>query len=315
MNGELDTMPVFEIYSKRQNRLNNEMPDIFQYENFPESFRIQVMYLINDALGEPKWMGGSKPTHEAYKFIHFALCREYGELSLIEGAKTYKYSINKFLLTEQKYGHILDTIELTFQHIEKVAGDYAYRATYDPSISPEEAVQELNYRFLENGIGYQFESGKIIRLDNTFTHYEIIIPALSLLSDPKYNGPNDEYLSACDHYKHRRYKECLNDCLKAFESTMKVICINNKWEYLETDTANRLLQICFERELIPSYLQSHFSSLRASLESGVPTIRNRRSGHGQGQQKIIIPQYLARYLLNLTATTIIFLIEAERCRV
>ena len=44
--------------------------------------------------------------------------------------------------------------------------------------------------------------------------------------------------------------------------------------------------------------------------SGVPTIRNKVSGHGQGMEVVEIPSYLAAHQLHLTATTILFLSEA-----
>jgi hypothetical protein len=92
---------------------------------------------------------------------------------------------------------------------------------------------------------------------------------------------------------------------------MKAICKKRRWPHNETDTAKKLLEICFQNGLIPTYLQAHFSSLRTSLESGVPTVRNKLSGHGQGAQPTDVPIYLASYLLNLTATSILFLTEAE----
>jgi hypothetical protein len=50
-----------------------------------------------------------------------------------------------------------------------------------------------------------------------------------VLWSAKFDGANEEYLKAHEHYRHRRNKECLTECLteclKAFESTMKIICL------------------------------------------------------------------------------------------
>ena len=48
-----------------------------------------------------------------------------------------------------------------------------------------------------------------------------------------YAGANDEFLRAHEHYRHKRHKECLNECLKAFESMMKAICKKRRWPYSE----------------------------------------------------------------------------------
>jgi hypothetical protein len=48
------------------------------------------------------------------------------------------------------------------------------------------------------------------------------------------------------------------------------------------------------------------------LESGVPTARNRLGGHGQGAKPTSVPDHIVAYLLHMTASTIVFLIEADR---
>lgn len=135
-----------------------------------------------------------------------------------------------------------------------------------------------------------------------------------MLSASMYEGANEEFLSAHTHYRQRRYKESLNDSLKAFESCLKAICRERGWTYTDKDTANRLLKIVFENELIPDFMQSQFSALRSLLESGVPTVRNRLSGHGQGPDAITVPEHIAAYALHLTASNILLLSRAEEER-
>lgn len=53
------------------------------------------------------------------------------------------------------------------------------------------------------------------------------------------------------------------------------------------------------------------SGLRSLLESGVPTVRNRLSGHGQGEKPTEVPNYVAAYVLHMTASAIVFLGKAE----
>ena len=179
-------------------------------------------------------------------------------------------------------------------------------------LSPDDAIAELNGRFQEHGVGYQFESGKIIHVDSKFVHAEIVKPVLQVLRDNKmYKGANEEFLSAHEHYRHRRYKECLNDCLKSFESVMKSMCDKHEWSYSKTDTAKRLIDVCFTNNLIPAFMQSQITSLRALLESGVPTVRNKLSGHGQGTAPTMVTQAFASYALHLTATNILFLTQQE----
>lgn len=141
---------------------------------------------------------------------------------------------------------------------------------------------------------------------------EAVKPTLAILREKIYRGANEEFLKAHEHYRHGRHKECLNEALKSFESVMKAICAKHKWTFDQNDTAKSLIDICLKNGLIPQYLQSQFSSLRSVLESGIPTVRNKLGGHGQGASITNVTEPMARYALNLTASNILFLAEHER---
>jgi len=169
-------------------------------------------------------------------------------------------------------------------------------------------------RFREHGVGYGFEGGNIIRVDSQLLHAETVKPALALLrATPEYAGAQAEFLTAHEHYRHGRPKEALNECLKAMESLMKAICSKRGWPYdPKTATAKTLLDILFKNNLIPSFWNQHFSTLRGTLEAGVPSGRNKLGGHGQGVHVVEVPEYIVAYVLHLTASAIVFLAAAER---
>ena len=173
------------------------------------------------------------------------------------------------------------------------------------------AITELNQRFREHAIGYQFASGEIVRVDFLLIHSSAVLPALQLLGQPIFHCANIEFLTAHEHYRHGRTKECLIECLKALESTIKIICTKRNWSFKPTDTAKPLIDIVFSNNLLPSHLQSHFSGLRSTLEGGVPTVRNKFAGHGQGPIEVNVPSYLASYVLHLTASNILLLAQAD----
>ena len=103
----------------------------------------------------------------------------------------------------------------------------------------------------------------------------------------------------------------MTECAKSLESLMKAICLKRKWPHDPNSTAKQLITICFERNLIPSFWQGHFSALRSMLESSVPTGRNKLAAHGQGATPTEVPDYLVAYMLHMTASTIVFLAETE----
>ncbi|MFW2454327.1 AbiJ-NTD4 domain-containing protein, partial [Aliarcobacter butzleri] len=66
----------------------------------------------------------------------------------------------------------------------------------------EKAINELNYRFKEHGVGFQFVENEIIRIDSELLHSEAVKPALKLLNEKNYKGAQEEFLSAYEHYRH-----------------------------------------------------------------------------------------------------------------
>ncbi len=207
---------------------------------------------------------------------------------------------------------VLDATELSFRAVDRLTRNFNYRYKQNASEIADEAIKELNLRFNEHGVGFQYENGEIIRVDSQLLHSEAVKPALVLLSGDAYAGAQEEFLSAYEHYRHGNHKEALNNALKSFESVMKSICEKRKWKHSPKDTSKTLIDICLQNGLIPAFWQQNMSALRSLLEGGVPTGRNKLSGHGQGSTPVDVPNYLAAYVLHMTAATIVFLVNAEQ---
>jgi len=308
---------IFDIFSKRQKRLRGDVPDVYTYGALPLPLKVQIVHVLSDALGnENDYYSYREDVKTAYKLIVTTLCREYGVFKLPtaenHGNRMYFSELTNYLLQESDFEKCIDVVELSFKVIEKFTRKYEYLHRRNASICADNAVSELNSRFKEHGIGFQFVEEEIIRVDSELLHVETVKPALKLLNEKDYKGVQEEFLSAYDHYRHGKHKESLNDCLKSFESVMKAICEKRKWSYNENSTAKALIQVCFDNDLIPSFWQQQLSSLRSMLESGIPTGRNKLSGHGQGGVPVSVPDYLVAYMLHMTASTLVFLTTAEK---
>ena len=313
-------MPIFDIFSKRQKKLRGEVPDVYVYDNLPNPLRVQIVHIWWGTLGNQeqyKEYGdhGDKVRH-IYSRLVETLCHEYGAFQLSK-SETYSedrdffIELANFFLKEEDVEKALDAVELSFRVIDSYIRSNDYLSRYDAPKIADDAIEELNNRFREHGVGYQFANGQIIRIDSEFTHDEIVKPALKLLNQRQYAGAQQEFLKAHEHYRKGNAKEALSECLKAFESTMKTICDKRGWSYGDNATAKPLIQACFDNGLIPSFWQSHYSSLRNLLESSVPTGRNKLSGHGQGTTPVSVPSHLVAYMLHMTASAIVFLTEAD----
>jgi hypothetical protein len=308
-------MSIFNIFSKRQKALRGELPDLYTYDKIPNALKVQVIHIWRDVLGDAESYHERPRVVKTYRFIVETLCREYG-LFVLPGKNEYGYrhyleELANFLLQEQDSERALDAIELSFKCIDKFTRDWDYVHNSDADESADAAIGELNGRFREHGIGYEFD-GEIIRVDSQLLHSETVKPALALLREPAYRGAQAEFLTAHEHYRHGRKKEALTESLKAFESVMKSICAKRKWPHDPNAQAKTLLQTLFDNGLIQPFWTSHFSALRATLEAGVPTARNKLGGHGQGPDVVEVPEFLVGYVLHLTASAILFLAAAEK---
>jgi hypothetical protein len=317
-------MPIYDLYSKRKARASTTQPDVFQYEVISPGLRTQILHIWDDALGIPyvNPVGESNATRISNVYYTMAkiLRREYGKVvltgSLITAhdASCAVDEVREWFKSETNADKVLDAIELSFRIIDRSTRHSDYLRRSDADKIATGAIEELNVRFRENGVGYEFRDRNIIRVDSAFIHAEAVIPTLDVLRAPGFENAQEEFLSAFEHYRHGNHEEALVDCCKAFESTMKIICDKRGWSFdPNRSTASELIKTCLDNGLIPSYWESNFTGLRLMLISGIPTARNRQGGHGAGTlSNNEPPAVLVSYVLHMTASTILFLSEAEK---
>lgn len=308
-------MAVIDLYSKRQRRLRGEVSDVYMYDSFPDEFRVQLSYMIQDLLGDVRTFHGQFQPKEAYTEIVRVLKKEYGQQTLCKVYQNDAFAeLHTFLQQEPDVERCLDAIELCYVLGDDMARSRSYVGRTNADAHVDECLTELNARFKEAGLGYELINGRIVRIDSQLLHAEVVKPAIGFLNAEGFEGARDEFFGAYEHYRHGNHKEALVDALKAFESTLKVILTANGKPYGAGDTARPLVLACSKEGLIPSYNEAHLTSLVGVLTAGVPTVRNRHGGHGQGAVvKTVEPEVVA-YGLHLTASAIVMLagLEAKR---
>ncbi len=302
-------MPVIDLYSKRQKRLRGEIADVFVYDSFSASFRTQLSLMVDDLLGDMQDYNENVKVREAYDSIVGFLRKEYGARCLVrvEWGTRHK-ELHDFIESETDVERVLDAIELCYEVGDMVCRDRYYTMKRsDPDAHVDACVYELNARFKEAGLGYELVGDKIIRIDSQLIHAEVVKPVIGFLNVEGFEGARDEFLGAYEHYRHGNHEEALVDALKAFESTMKIILTDIDAPFDPNDTANKLVLECSKAGLIPSYNEQHLTSLTNVLTSGIPTVRNRNGGHGQGVSIRTVEPETVAYGLHLTASAIVML--------
>lgn len=310
-------MAVFELFSKRQKKQSGNVVDVYTYDSLPNPLRVQIVHIWNDLLGNRnEFFDSFYGARAGYKFIVETLCREYGLFYLPHSQpsrdRDYHSELISYFMHDPVIDHLLDVIELTFSYADRNTRNFDYLHKANASEAVDHYIEELNTRFMEHGVGYRYENGRLLRVDAELIHAEIIKPALNLLSKPMYSGAMDEFLKAHEHYRAGRYKEALTECSKAIESTMIAICSKRKWGLQPNPTFRVLVDTIFENGLVPAYWLQLFTSLRSTLENGVAPARNRMGGHGQGEEVTAVPRHIVSYVLHMTASAILFLGEAEQ---
>lgn len=309
-------MPVFDIFSRRKRTQSATQPDVYQYTEVPKSLRVQIVHILKDALGVDVVNGRADTA--IYQACVDILRREYGVFSLdvlvrARGSSDPEEELLNFFINSDNFDSVIDVIEICFRMINgHIRNSNSYSVNCRPRISPDAAIEELNVRLRDHCLGYEFCSGEIVRVDSLLIHREAVIPALRLLTDPAFKGANDEFLSAFEHYRHGRNKECLIDACKSLESALKIVCERKGVRLSGRETASKLIQAAIDQDVIPKALSSNFAALRSVLESGVPTLRNGLAGHGQGAAPVQVPGYFCSFALTTTASAIVFLVEAAK---
>ena len=92
---------------------------------------------------------------------------------------------------------------------------------------------------------------------------------------------------------------------------MKAICSKRSWDFKPGDRASDLIKVLRSKNLFPNYLGNGFDSYVAMLKTGLPELRNNAGGHGEHPGGRSVPSYVASYALHMTATNIVFLVEAD----
>jgi len=298
-----------ESYSRR-----NAEPkeNIFSYNEIPLKLRNQIILIIDNTIGYDLYVG-DELVEQLYEKVWDKYELEHGKLDEYPNNVLFKYRVLDTLKKETNLDQLLDMIEFCLQVIDKLSKlPNNFSEQRNAKMLPKNALSEVNKKFLQASVGYQFIDGIILKISNELLYQKLIIPAINLLDKPAFKNANDEYMMAHTHFKAGLNKECLNECLKALESTLKIIYTLKDWQYDTKAGLAGLIDVAYDNKLIPDYLKTQLGALRTILTSGVNTIRNKIGGHGQGPNINTANDETTRYTLNLTGANIIYLIEMSK---
>lgn len=293
---------MYTLYSKRNKDASGD-PEIYVYDIFPLTFRNQVFYVLSDVLDYFADHGAT----DVWNYLHRNYAREFGVKTLGPNYLSNKEKVEVFVEQSSDID-FLDFLDYSFSILSNLRNAPIYANEQDKNEVITHAFDEINFRFKQHNLGYEFSEETLLRKDNEVLHQNVIKPALKLLIKPGFAGAEQEFLNAFEHRRKGENKDAILDALKAFESTMKAICDGMGYTYNSSKSAAKdLIGILECNGFYPAYMNNHMTSLRTSLESGLPTMRNKNAGHGQGGAVVNISDEFTEYALNLAATNIVLL--------
>lgn len=291
---------LFNVFSIREKNTTN-----LEKKPLTNEFRNRVLMLLRDS-PQIHFHGFLGELHQKASYL-------YGKFNLSDPRNNFTPAEDLLeFFTTCSDENCLDIIELIFR------SDIRGVTWPDNNLIPE-----INHFFRVDALPYhltdysteEFESSlfgtpttarriseypTIIRKDSELIHQNAMNPALILLSSKIFKHANDEFMKALEDHRKGDYRDCLTKCGSAFESVMKVLCAQNSIPFRETDTASTLL-----KNLLSGGNLDQFWEQPLIL---ISTLRNRlSSSHGAGSQAKIIPEHVATYTVNSTASAILLL--------
>ncbi len=306
---------AFESFAQRQSRQRkNGTPEIYIYDEAPPQLRHQLGLAFTEGMGsyrlvDPQGFDEYVPDHETsfecWKEIDRACQKEvfpYLDYTHQENFMDRVLDAIRSIIDMEEF---LSVVEICCYVMETLVNDPQLNHTENDAAAA--ALAEVNHRFEQHGIGYQYVNGLIIRIDSQFLHAEVVKPALVLLDVPAFAKANGEFMTAHKHYRTSNFKDAVTAANRAFETMLKLICDLEGWTYGGGSRASELVTVVNNNGLFTHDFEKGITAYAAAMKTGLPSVRNDAGGHGEGLADKAVTPEIARYAINLTATNLIFL--------
>jgi hypothetical protein len=311
---------ALQSYSLRKRLRQKEgEPDVYIYDELSDFLRHQIAAAFDQGIGYFFQSRGYESVPDNANSIWHELdqiCRTeiWPYAQSANGHETPNKRFLNFLLNDHDIDEVLGAIEFGAKFLGYVdrLRERSRPENRGANKTGKAALEDINRRFIEHGVGYQVESYEIIRIDSKLVHAEIIKPAIALLAAPMFAKANEDFMIAHRHYRAREYKDCVTSANRAFESALKAICDTGHWKYAPGDNASQLITKVNENGLFTRDFDQSFTAYIAMMKSGIPAVRNKSGGHGESVADARVTGEIARYALNLSATNILFVAECYR---
>lgn len=136
-------------------------------------------------------------------------------------------------------------------------------------------------------------------------HEAAVLPALKVLTAPRFQGAQAEFRNAVVHAARGEGSQALTEACKALESVMKVILSDHGFP--SNGSARELIGELKSHDLLGA---AHDDDVAVGIEKvllQLPKVRNKHGGHGAGRTARVVPPHVVAFGLHLAAANIVYL--------
>jgi hypothetical protein len=165
--------------------------------------------------------------------------------------------------------------------------------------------EDINAVLLEENSPWIMSDGQMFMIDNHFLD-SLKERALSLMQSEGYWGAYNEINEARSHLMAGSIDVAIHKANCAFESTLKSIL--GKYE----GTAQELTTVLAkETDILENVPESVKKVITKNILSGLPALRHKIGGHGQGEKPVSAPRAYGELAINLAVAYIKFLTDLK----
>jgi hypothetical protein len=174
---------IFETFARRKRQQNrNGEPEIYTYDQAPEHMRHQICSALAEGIGFYYGGGGyhePPPNADLIWEQIDRICRKemYSYLSYTQETDLRLRFLN-YVRHVQDIDHFLSAVEIGCLVLRISSDEYDSPKLRGGQQKGVDAIEEINGRFEQHSVGYQFENGQIIRVDSKLPHAESYVAML-----------------------------------------------------------------------------------------------------------------------------------------
>jgi hypothetical protein len=294
--------PLKDLYHRVMKQSRGELPDYYTQEI---DGKIRVKIILH--------------YYNGYGVVSIDTWRTHCQREL-DPSLVYEHQFHEYLskCSDEEFLSALQILLLI--HLEWSKGDYLNHEKLD------QFIPVLNKLFQIEKVGYEVSIASdslqtdvpilIVPFDSKYLYEETIQKTRILLYNLKFDGALNEFDKALDDLRFEKYEDCIHKSGKAYESILKAILDKKQIPYNKEDKIFTLVsKVRDSLKLNDPSLNTLFERLWPVLEQGPNVIRNFEGiGHGQGTDIKNYEKSYANFVLHLTGTYIVFLLERyEEC--